>query len=38
MYNGILISHEKEWNNAIGSNKDRPIVVLGEDCHTKWSK
>ena len=30
--NGILLSHKKEWNNAICSNMDRPRVY-----HTKWS-
>ena len=33
IYNGILLSHEKEWNNAICSNMDGP-----RDYHTKWSK
>ena len=33
LYNGILLSHEKEWNNAICSNMGRP-----RECHTKWSK
>ena len=33
MYNGILLSHQKEWNNAICSNIDRP-----RDCHTEWIK
>ena len=33
MYNGILLSHKKEQNNAICSNMDRP-----RDCHTEWSK
>ena len=33
IYNGILLSHEKEWNNAICSNMDGP-----RDCHTKWNK
>ena len=33
MYNGILHSHKKEWNNAICSNMDGP-----RDYHTKWSK
>ena len=28
-----LISHKKEWNNAICSNVDGP-----RDYHTKWSK
>ena len=32
-YNGILLSHKKEWNNAICSNMDEP-----RDYHTKWSK
>ena len=29
--NGILLSHKKEWNNAICRNMDG-------DYHTKWSK
>ena len=29
----ILLSHKKEWNNAIFSNMDGP-----RDYHTKWSK
>ena len=33
VYNGILLSHTKEWNNAIFSNMDRP---RGD--HTKQSK
>ena len=33
IYKGILLSHKKEWNNAICSNKD----TTG-DYHTKWSK
>ena len=33
MYDGLLLSHEKEWNNAICSNMDGP-----RDDHTKWSK
>ena len=33
LYNGILISHIKEWNNAICSNKEGP-----RDHHTKGSK
>ena len=33
MYNGILLSHKKEWNNGICSNMDGP-----RDYHTKWSK
>ena len=24
MYNGLQLSHKKEWNNAIGSNMDGP--------------
>ena len=33
IYNGLLLSHKKEWNNAICSNMDGP-----RDCHTMWSK
>ena len=33
IYNGILVSHKKEWNNAICSNMDVP-----RDYHTKCSK
>ena len=33
IYNGILLSHKKEWNNAIYSNIDGL-----RDYHTKWSK
>ena len=33
VYSGILLSHKKEWNNAIGGNMDGP-----RDYHTKWSK
>ena len=33
IYNGILLSHKKEWNNAICSTMDGP-----RDYHTKWSK
>ena len=33
IYNGILLRHKKEWNNAICSNLDGP-----RDYHTKWSK
>ena len=32
-HNGILISHKKEWNNAVCSNMDGP-----RDYHTKQSK
>ena len=32
VHNGILLSHKKEWNNAICSNMDGP-----RDYHTKWS-
>ena len=31
--NVILLSHKKEWNNAIGSNMDGP-----RDYHIKWNK
>ena len=33
IYNGILLSHKKEWNNTICSDMDGP-----RDYHTKWSK
>ena len=33
IYNGILLSHKKEWNIAICTNMDGPI-----EYHTKWSK
>jgi len=33
IYNGILVSHEEEWNNAICSNMDAT-----RDYHSKWSK
>ena len=33
IYNGIVLSHKKEWNNAICSNMDGL-----RDYHTKWSK
>ena len=33
IYNGILLSHKKEQNNAICSNMDGP-----RDCHIEWSK
>ena len=33
IYNEILLSHKKEWNNAIYSNMEGP-----RDSHTKWSK
>ena len=32
-HNGILLSHKKEWNNAIYSNMDGP-----EGCDAKWNK
>ena len=32
-HNGILLSHEEEWNTAIGSSIDGP-----RDYHTKWRK
>ena len=31
--NGMLLSHKKEWNNAIWNYMDGP-----RDYHTKWSK
>ena len=33
IHNGILLSHQKEWNNAICSNMDEP-----RDYHIKSSK
>ena len=33
IYNGILLSHNKEGNNVICSNMDGP-----RDFHTKWNK
>jgi len=33
IYNGILLSYKKEWNNAIYWNMDGP-----RDCHTEWNK
>ena len=33
IYNGMLLSHKKEWNIAMCSNMDEP-----RDYHTKWSK
>ena len=33
IYNGILLSHKKEWNNAICRNMDG-----SRDYHIKWSK
>ena len=33
IYNGILLTHEKEWNNAIYSNMNKP-----RDYHTQWNK
>ena len=33
IYNGILLNHKKEWNNAICSNIDEP-----RDSHTEWSQ
>ena len=33
IYNRILLSHQKEWNNAIWCNMQR-----SRDCHTEWSK
>ena len=33
IYNGILLNHKKEWNNAICSNIDEP-----RGSHTEWSK
>ena len=32
-HNGILLGHQKEWNNAICSNTDGP-----GDYNSKWNK
>ena len=34
VYNGILLSHKKEWNHAIPSNMDGPRGLY----YAKWSK
>ena len=33
IYNGIFLSHKKEWNWVVCSEVDGPI-----DCHTEWCK
>ena len=33
IYNGIVLSHKKEWNNATCSNMDR-----SNDYYTKWKR
>ena len=33
IYDGVLLSHQKEWNNAIYSHMDG-----ARDYHIKWSK
>ena len=33
IYNGILLSHKKEWNWVICRDMDGP-----RDCHTEWQK
>ena len=33
IYEGALLSHKKEWNNAISDNMDGP-----REKHTKWNK
>ena len=33
IYNGILLTHQKEWDNAICSNMNEP-----RECYTEWSK
>ena len=33
IYNGILLSHKRKWNNPTCSTMDGP-----RDYHTKWSK
>ena len=32
-YNGIILSHAKEWHNAVCRNMDGP-----KDYHTNWNK
>ena len=42
IYNGILLSHKKEQNNAICSNmdgpRDSPLVILSEVSQTEKDK
>ena len=33
IYSGLLLSHEKEWSDAMCNNMDRP-----RDSNTEWSK
>ena len=33
IYNGILLSHKREWNLVLCRHVD-----ASRDCHTKWSK
>ena len=33
IYNGILLSHKKEWHNAICNN-----MAGHRDCHTEWRR
>ena len=33
VYNGLLLSHKKEWNNAMYNNMGGP-----RDYHTKWGQ
>ena len=33
IYNGMLLSHKKEWHNALCSNMEGP-----SDDHTEWNK
>ena len=33
IYNGILLGHKREWNNAIWSN-----IVATRDYYTMWNK
>ena len=33
IYNGMLLSHKKEWHNATLSNMNGP-----RDCQAEWSK
>ena len=39
IYNGMLLSHKKEWNNAICSNMDGPRdYILSEVSQTEKDK
>ena len=38
IYNGILLSHRRVWNNAIGSNMDGLEIVIVEWSQTEKDK